>query len=93
MGRCPYEVAKTGIAAPEECLPNLLQIIRSGSVTLRPAEVSFRRGWEEAMAGETKPVFGLWEGVDAEAKKYRYIHSDVQPVIDQLRAGEVEFGV
>jgi len=52
-----HEIDKT----PEEYLPNLLQIIRSGSVTLRPAEVSFRRGWEEAMAGETKPVSGLWE--------------------------------
>ena len=36
------------------------------SVTLKPAEASLRQGWKEALAGETKPVSELWEGIDAE---------------------------
>lgn len=52
---------------PEEYLPNLLQIVRLSreSVALKPAEAGFRQGWKEAMAGETRPVSELWEGVDA----------------------------
>jgi len=53
---------------PEEYLPNLLQIIRlfRESVALKPAETSFRKGWREALAGETMPVSELWEGIDTE---------------------------
>jgi len=53
---------------PHEYLPNLLQIVRlfRESVVLRPAEASFRQGWKEAMAGETRSVSELWEGIDAE---------------------------
>ena len=53
---------------PEEYLPNLLQIVRlfRESVALKPAEDSFRQGWKEALAGETRPVSELWEGIDAE---------------------------
>lgn len=53
---------------PEEYLPNLLQIVRlfRESVTLKPAEASFRQGWKEALAGETRPIAELWDGIDAE---------------------------
>jgi hypothetical protein len=53
---------------PEEYLPILLEIVRlfRESVTLKPAEASFRQGWKEALAGETKPVSEMWEGIDAE---------------------------
>ena len=53
---------------PHEYLPNLLQIVRlfRESVVLKPAEDSFRQGWKEAMAGQTRPVSELWEGIDAE---------------------------
>lgn len=53
---------------PEEYLPILLEIVRlfRESVTLKPAEASFRQGWKEALAGETKPVSELWKGIDAE---------------------------
>ncbi len=53
---------------PEEYLPNLVQIVRifRESVSLRPAEDSFRQGWKEALAGETRPVSELWDGIDAE---------------------------
>ena len=53
---------------PKEYLPNLLQIVRlfRESVALKPAEASFRQGWKEAMAGETRPVSELWEGIDGE---------------------------
>ena len=53
---------------PQEYLPSLLQIIRifRESVTLKSAEESFWRGWEEAMTGHTIPVSELWDGIDAE---------------------------
>jgi len=53
---------------PREYWPNLLQLIRlfRESVILRPAAVSFRQGWQEAMTGQTRPVSELWEGIDAE---------------------------
>jgi len=53
---------------PAEYWPSLLQLIRlfRESVTLKPAEAGFRQGWQEAMAGQTRPVSELWEGLDAE---------------------------
>jgi len=44
------------------------QIVRlfRKSIALKPAEASFRKGWEEALAGDTMPVSELWEGIDAE---------------------------
>jgi len=50
---------------PEEYLPILLEIVRlfRESVTLKPAEASFRQGWKEALAGETIPVSKLWKGI------------------------------
>jgi len=53
---------------PDEYLPNLLQIIRlfRNSVTLDPARDSFRRGWQEAVTGDTHPVSELWDGINAE---------------------------
>lgn len=53
---------------PKEYLPKLLVIIRvfRESVALSSAEDSFRQGWKEAMAGETRPLSELWEGIDAE---------------------------
>jgi len=59
-----YEIEKL----PGEYLPNLLQIVRlfRESVTLKPAEDSFRQGWKESMAGETLPVSELWNSIDAD---------------------------
>jgi hypothetical protein len=53
---------------PTEYWPSLLQLIRlfRESVTLKPAEASFRQGWQEAMAGQTRPLTELWEGIDVE---------------------------
>lgn len=53
---------------PDEYLPMLLQIVHSyrRSVALKPAEESFRQGWNEVCAGETLPVADLWTGIDAE---------------------------
>jgi len=52
---------------PDEYLPALLEMVRlfRESVTLKPAEASFRQGWQEVMKGETLPLEQLWEGVDA----------------------------
>jgi hypothetical protein len=52
---------------PEEYLPFLLEIMRAfrQSITLRPAEESFRQGWQEALRGETRPVSELWKDIDA----------------------------
>jgi hypothetical protein len=51
---------------PNEYLPNLLRLIRlfRESVTLKPAEDSFRQGWAEAMTGDTMPIEELWVGID-----------------------------
>jgi len=59
-----FEIKKV----PGEYLPNLLQIIRlfRESVMLKPAENSFSQGWKEAMAGETRPVSELWDGINAD---------------------------
>jgi hypothetical protein len=59
-----HEIGET----PEEYLPILLEIVRlfRESITLKPAEASFRQGWKEALVGNTKPVSELWEGIDAE---------------------------
>ncbi len=56
-----HEIGET----PEEYLPILLEIVRlfRESVTLKPAEASFRQGWKEAMTGQTRPVSELWEGI------------------------------
>jgi len=53
---------------PEEYFPLLLQMIRTyrESVLLKPLADSFRRGWEEAQGGETRPIDRLWEGIDVE---------------------------
>ena len=53
---------------PREYLPRLLVIVRAfrQSVALNPAEESFRQGWKEALAGETRPVSELWTGIAAE---------------------------
>jgi hypothetical protein len=32
--------------------------------TFKPAEKSFRQGWQEALAGETWAVSELWEDID-----------------------------
>jgi hypothetical protein len=55
-------------ATPAEYLPALLQIVRlfRQSITLKPADSSFRQGWQEAMAGETIQIDDLWIGIDAE---------------------------
>ena len=55
-------------ATPEEYLPALLNIVRSyrQSVTLNPAEESFRQGWQEAMQDNTLRLSELWVDVDAE---------------------------
>jgi len=49
----------------DEYLPNLLKIVRvfRESVALKPAENSFRQGWKEGLAGQTRPVSELWDGI------------------------------
>jgi hypothetical protein len=53
---------------PDEYLPMLLKVIRlfRETVTLKPAEESFRQGWQEALRGETAPISDLWAGIDAQ---------------------------
>jgi hypothetical protein len=52
---------------PVEYLPFLLEMMRAfrESITLKPAEESFRQGWQEALRGETRPVSELWEDINA----------------------------
>ena len=51
---------------PEEYLPLLLEMIHlfRQSITLKPAEQSFRQGWQEALKGEVLPITELWTGID-----------------------------
>ena len=53
---------------PDEYLASVLKMIQvfRESILLKPAEESFRQGWQEALRGETRPVFELWETIDAE---------------------------
>ena len=53
---------------PGEYLPSVLRMVRAfrESVTLKSAESSFRQGLEEALAGETHAVSGLWDDLDVE---------------------------
>jgi hypothetical protein len=62
--RLAYEIKNI----PEEYLPHLLQIIRiyRDSVSLKPADVSFRQGWKESLTDEIHPVSDLWDGIDAD---------------------------
>jgi len=62
------QIAKEIEQMPKEYLSNLLKIVRlyRESVTLNPAEESFRQGWKEAMNDETYPIADLWAGIDAE---------------------------
>ncbi len=50
---------------PNEYLAPLLQILRAyrESVTLLPAEESFRQGWREAIEGDIHPIRDLWTGL------------------------------
>jgi len=41
-------------------------ILSRENVVLKHAKDSFRQGWGEAMAGETRPISELWDGIDAE---------------------------
>jgi hypothetical protein len=61
--RIRQEVAQT----PAEYLPLLLEMIHlfRQSITLKPAEESFRQGWQEALRGETLPIAELWTGIEA----------------------------
>lgn len=53
---------------PDEYLAALLKMIRvfHESIILKPAEESFRQGWQEALRGDTRPVSELWEELDVE---------------------------
>ena len=53
---------------PDEYLPMLLKVIQlfRQTVTLKPADESFRQGWQEAIHGETMPIADLWVGIDAQ---------------------------
>ena len=66
----PYrtQVLKEVENIPEEYLSALLKMIRvfHESIILKPAEESFRQGWQEALRDETRPVSELWEDIDAE---------------------------
>jgi hypothetical protein len=68
ISTCEKQLVREIHETPAEYWPNLLQLIRlfRESVMLKPAEASFRQGWQEAMAGQTRPVSELWEGLDAE---------------------------
>lgn len=52
---------------PDEYLPILLEMVRlfRQSVVLKPADESFRQGWQEALKGETLPISELWNKLES----------------------------
>lgn len=52
---------------PDKYLPPLLEMIHlfRQSIVLKPAEESFRQGWQEALWSETLPIAELWTGIEA----------------------------
>jgi len=56
---------------PDEYLPMLLKLVHlfRQRITLKPAQESFRQGWQEVLTGETLPIETLWEGIDEDVKK------------------------
>lgn len=73
---------------PQEYLPNLLQLVRlfRQSVTLKPAEASYRQEWQEARTGETLPISQLHEGIH---KNY-VLDENQQPIAVQIPIAEFE---
>ncbi len=65
---CENQILQEIKNMPNEYLPNLLQIIRlfRESVVLKPADMTFRQGLKESMAGEIMPISELWDDIDAE---------------------------
>ena len=51
---------------PRRVSPKPLNIVRSfrERIKLKPAEKSFRQGWEEAVNGETMPIDELWTDIE-----------------------------
>ncbi len=47
---------------PDDYLPSLLETIQLSrqSIALKPAEESFRQGWQEDLQGDTRPIAELW---------------------------------
>ena len=75
---------------PQEYLPNLLQLVRlfRQSVTLKPAEASFRQEWQESRTGEgeTPQISQLREGIH---KNY-VLDENQQPIAVQISIAEFE---
>jgi hypothetical protein len=73
---------------PQEYLPNLLQLVRlfRESITLKPAETSFRQGWQEASTKETLPVSQRRE----EIHKNYVLNENQQPIAVQIPIAEFE---
>ncbi len=71
--RIHQEVAQT----PDEYLPLLLEMIHlfRQSIALKPAEESFRQGWQEALRGETLPIAELWTGIESSTTREPLITS------------------
>ena len=73
---------------PQEYLPNLLQLVRlfRKSVTLKPAEASFRQEWQEASTGETPQIAQMHEGIH---KNY-VLNENQQAIAVQIPIAEFE---
>lgn len=50
-----------------DCTQQLYDEIKKTPDTRLPsAEQSFKEGWQDVMAGNTKPIDSLWDGIDAD---------------------------
>lgn len=70
MATTPYrdQVLSELEELPDEYLPFVLQLMSSfrQSIALKPAQASFRQGWEEAQRGDTYPLSALWDDINVE---------------------------
>lgn len=74
---------------PQEYLSNLLQLVRlfRESVTINPAETSFRQRWQETSTKETLPISQLRK----EIHKNYVLNENQQPIAVQIPIAEFEW--
>ena len=64
MAETKIKIRPRDAARHLETEEDVIHLLRQ-SIAPKPAEESFRQGWQEALRGETVPIAGLWTGIEA----------------------------
>lgn len=64
MAENKSEIRPRDAAKNLETEEDAIHLLRQ-SIAPKPAEESFRQGWQEALRGETLPISELWTGIEA----------------------------